>query len=157
MDVIVVSDDIAWCQGHLKLRRPRGATGNFTVRFSDFKNTKARRAWARINWPPLTSACRHSCERETPAVRALLAPYPRQLDFALLATAPRLIISNSTYSWWAAWLRAAFGSAEGRRIVMPWPFFNPLGKMAGGNDPAAFRGSDDWMVLNATTGERATF
>ncbi len=36
----------------------------------------------------------------------------------LMSLASHLIIANSTFSWWSAWL----GSAEGRRVIFPWPW-----------------------------------
>jgi len=56
----------------------------------------------------------------TDAVRAALAPFdPVYLDLPALATlkvmmqAPRIVLANSTFSWWGAWL------SEAREIVYP--------------------------------------
>lgn len=73
-DVLVCSDDIAWCRGHLKFPK----------------------RW-RVTWSPLTRDVE---------------------DFAALAACPALVMSNSSFSWWAAWLGEHPGG-----VIMPWPWF----------------------------------
>jgi hypothetical protein len=40
-------------------------------------------------------------------------------DMALMAACDHNIITNSSFSWWAAWL----GEPEGRQVVMPKRWF----------------------------------
>jgi hypothetical protein len=47
------------------------------------------------------------------------SPWTRGIDdFATLVQCPALVMSNSTFSWWAAWL-----GAHPRGVIMPWPWF----------------------------------
>lgn len=52
---------------------------------------------------------------DTPALRA-----PRDwIDFFAMSAADALVISNSTFSWWAAWL------ARTNAVIYPQPWFGP--------------------------------
>jgi hypothetical protein len=44
-----------------------------------------------------------------------------ELDLALQTQCSGSVLSNSTFSWWGAYL----GKQEGRRVVCPWPWFLP--------------------------------
>ena len=47
------------------------------------------------------------------------SPWTRAIDdFATLVACPALVMSNSTFSWWAAWL-----GDHPRGVIMPWPWF----------------------------------
>lgn len=46
-------------------------------------------------------------------------------DFYLMTQCDHFIISNSTYSWWAAWL----GRCPGKRVVAPRKWFGPAAKL----------------------------
>jgi hypothetical protein len=43
-----------------------------------------------------------------------------------MSRAGAIVMANSTFSWWAAWI----GDRPGRPVVAPRPFFNALGKSA---------------------------
>lgn len=74
---------------------------------------------------------------------------PKFVDFCTLYGAHCMAISNSTYSWWAAYLR------PGRFITVPTPWWDSRGIV-----PKLYRLDSDhlhypsWVLLSAITGER---
>ena len=62
-------------------------------------------------------------------------------DFAMLAGCKALVMSNSTFSWWAA----QYGRKE--CVVMPWPWFTPGGLESGSNDVDAFK-FPSWTLMH---------
>lgn len=72
---------------------------------------------------------------------------PKFTDFCVLYLASGLVISNSTYSWWAAYLR------NGRRVICPTPWWDPKGFIGTGmglNGP--YLHYPEWWLLDADTG-----
>lgn len=69
-------------------------------------------------------------------------------DFCVIYLANAVIEANSTYSWFAAFLRG------NRSIVAPYPWWNESSFIARGfnlNGPYLY--CDDWHILHAETGE----
>lgn len=85
--------------------------------------------------------------------KAVLAPVvkgvkPKFSDFCVLYLSDGLVLSNSTYSWWAAYLR------PGRPVVVPSPWWDPagfIGTSLGLNGPYLYL--PEWTVLNCKTGK----
>lgn len=83
---------------------------------------------------------------------AILAPTvatiaPKFSDFCTLYLATGVVISNSTYSWWAAYLR------NQRPVVCPTPWWDPRGFIGTGmglNGP--YLHYPEWWLLDADTG-----
>lgn len=84
--------------------------------------------------------------------QAMLAPIPDNIkpkfaDFCTLYLASAVVMSNSTYSWWAAYLRAD------RPIIAPTPWWDPDGFIG-----SAYRLHGNWLyfenmqLLDADTG-----
>ena len=87
---------------------------------------------------------------------AVLAPIPSGIqakfaDFCTLYLASSIVISNSTYSWWAAYLNV------NREIIAPTPWWDPDGFIG-----SAYRLHGNWLhfpemqLLDADTGEPRT-
>ena len=87
---------------------------------------------------------------------AILAPIPVDIkpkiaDFCTLYLANSIVISNSTYSWWAAYLN------NKREIIAPTPWWDPDGFIG-----TAYRLHGNWLhfpemqLLDADTGEART-
>ena len=68
-------------------------------------------------------------------------------DFAALAQFKYLILSNSSYSWWAAWLNPRGYKAEDRVICCPSKWFGPTG-------PQEFESvfEADWLRIDTNSG-----
>jgi len=49
------------------------------------------------------------------------APVEDWIDLIAMENADSFIMSNSSYSWWGAFL----SGSEGKNIIYPWPFFGP--------------------------------
>jgi hypothetical protein len=88
--------------------------------------------------------------------QAVLAPVPKDIkpkfaDFCTLYLASAVVISNSTYSWWAAYLRS------NREIIAPTPWWDPDGFIG-----SAYRLHGNWLhfkgmqLLDADSGEERT-
>lgn len=71
------------------------------------------------------------------------APVEDWIDFVAMQEADIFVMSNSTYSWWAAYL----SRAPGTRIVYPWPFFGP--KLSYIDASRMF--PEDWVKLQHAT------
>ena len=72
---------------------------------------------------------------------------PKFTDFCTLYLAEGLVISNSTYSWWAAYLR------NNRTIICPTPWWDPVGFIGTGmglNGP--YLHYPEWWLLDADNG-----
>ena len=96
--VIIVSDDLSWCEKELVHRIP------FKVILSPFRN-------------PL-------------------------LDFVLLHLGRRIIIANSSFSWWSAYLKTL--RRQDGAIVAPYPWYNVSGRLAALNGIEFY---PDWWRL----------
>jgi hypothetical protein len=70
-------------------------------------------------------------------------------DFALLASFEHLILSNSSFSWWAAWLNPS--GYQNRRICVPSKWFGPTGHQ---NCETIYE--DGWMRTDPTSGNLLT-
>ena len=85
--------------------------------------------------------------------RAILAPIPNDVnpkfgDFCTLYLANGLVISNSTYSWWAAYLRSK------RLVICPSPWWDPKGFIGSGLGlDGPYLHHPHWWLLHADTGE----
>lgn len=85
--------------------------------------------------------------------KAILAPVPNDVnpkfsDFCTLYLANGLVMSNSTYSWWASYLR------NNRPIVAPSPWWDPdgfIGTAMALDGP--YLHHPDWWILHSDTGE----
>lgn len=88
--------------------------------------------------------------------KAVLAPIPSDIkpkfaDFCTLYLATSIVISNSTYSWWAAYLN------NKRSIIAPTPWWDPDGFIG-----SAYRLHGNWLhfpemqLLDADNGEPRT-
>lgn len=72
---------------------------------------------------------------------------PKFSDFCALYLAEGVVMSNSTYSWWAAYLR------NNRPIICPTPWWDPRGFIGTGmglNGP--YLHYPEWLLLDADTG-----
>jgi hypothetical protein len=84
---------------------------------------------------------------------AILAPIPENMlskfsDFCTLYLAEAVVMSNSTYSWWASYLR------NNRLIICPSPWWDPsgfVGTAMGLDGP--YLHYPEWILLNADTGQ----
>jgi hypothetical protein len=78
--------------------------------------------------------------------RVTWSPWTRDIeDFAALTACPAMVMSNSSFSWWAAWL-----GAHPRGVIMPWPWFGSAkawkhADATSWNDPAALQ-DPRWRV-----------
>jgi hypothetical protein len=70
-------------------------------------------------------------------------------DFSLLASFEHLILSNSSFSWWASWLNPY--NYEGRHICAPSRWFGSAGPS---NYSTVYE--DDWILINPTSGNLVT-
>ena len=68
------------------------------------------------------------------------------VDFATLAKFKHLILSNSSYSWWAAWLNPL--KHKNRVICAPNKWFGPTGPQ-----DCASVFEDDWTLIDTTSGK----
>lgn len=84
--------------------------------------------------------------------KAILAPIPSGLnpkfsDFSTLYLADAVVMSNSTYSFWACYLR------NHRSIICPSPWWDPVGFIANGlNLDKPYLQYPEWWILDADTG-----
>jgi hypothetical protein len=72
---------------------------------------------------------------------------PKFTDFCTLYLAKGVVISNSTYSWWAAYLQ------NDRPVICPTPWWDPRGFIGSGmglNGP--YLHYPEWWLLDADTG-----
>ena len=84
---------------------------------------------------------------------AILAPIPKDLDpkfsdFCTLYLSDGVVISNSTYSFWAAYLR------KDHQVIAPSPWWDPSGFIGTGmglNGP--YLQYPDWWLLDTDTGK----
>lgn len=68
-------------------------------------------------------------------------------DFALLARASKLVMANSTFSWWAAYFKGLhFGNGT---IVAPSPWYNETGSLAVLNTPSFYL--PHWRLLRTSS------
>ncbi len=69
-------------------------------------------------------------------------------DFVLLTLCKHQIMSNSSFSWWAAWIKC--NQQKDSIIVAPEPWYNPAGQMAFNNTSQIYYGG--WIRLNLVSG-----
>jgi len=102
--------------------------------------------------------CTDSPEWVTPLLgeldsKAILSPIienisPKFIDFCVLYLADAVVMSNSTYSWWACYLRG------GRQIISPTPWWDPdgfIGTALGLDGP--YLQYPEWWLLDADNGK----
>ena len=70
------------------------------------------------------------------------------VDFTSLTYFKHLILSNSSYSWWAAWLNSYYYSAAERVICCPDKWFGPSGPK---DDDYTIREAG-WFVMDTSSG-----
>ena len=80
----------------------------------------------------------------------IVSPLPSSqlTDFCIMYLAEGLIIANSTYSWWAAYLR------NERKIIAPTPWWDAngfIGRSMGLDGP--YLHYPEWYILSAKTGK----
>ena len=63
-------------------------------------------------------------------------------DFIAISLCSHNIITNSTFSWWGAWLN----NNPNKQIVMPKLWFGPVGPWSGPSEGADLH-CDDWYVI----------
>lgn len=69
-------------------------------------------------------------------------------DFVLLTRARKLVMANSSFSWWAAYLkRLHFGNAT--TIIAPSPWYNPRGALAHANSNELYLA--EWDIIHIIT------
>lgn len=87
-------------------------------------------------------------EIDSQAILAPISANPKLGDFCTLYLANAVVISNSTYSWWAAYLR------DNRPIIAPYPWWDPIGFVSNAlNLDKLYLQHPKWTVLDCDTGD----
>ena len=83
--------------------------------------------------------------------KTILSPFSNEYDdFLLLALGKSIIIANSTFSWWAAFLRKVFPQllhtdSPEAKVIAPLTWYNLTGEFAFLNREALF--PEDWITI----------
>ena len=150
LELVQVNPDEAWIGAHVR----RGDYLNTNAVSYHVVTTKEYFEGARSHIQQKTGYTRVCWITEDPVwVSQVLAKEGDEIisgnnlvDFATLAKFKHLILSNSSYSWWAAWLNPL--KHKNRVICVPNKWFGPTGPQ----DCASIF-EDDWTLIDTTSGK----
>ena len=81
--------------------------------------------------------------------RTIFSPFEDELsDFLLLHLGRNIIIANSSFSWWAAFLKVLYNKSQGGVIVAPNIWYRPDGDLAHLNRDSFYPPS--WKLVNVS-------